>query len=275
MHNILQKIIAQRKKDIEEAKKKFYSSSEDPEIVEGDESRSKTIDSSRLTSFARTIKNAGFAIIAEVKLASPTEGRLSSTGDLVSRVKQYEQGGADAISIVTEKHFFKGDIGFVSQIKKITHVPVLQKDFIIDEYQIYEAKTVHSDALLLIARIVSKKKLQQFVTLSQKLGIEPVVEIHNQEDLQKAVATKTRFIAVNARDLNTFVVDVKKACRLIKKIPNKFIKLGFSGIKSNKEVKKYQEAGAKGVLVGTSLMKAKNIFKFLMSLRATEGSAVI
>ncbi len=212
-------------------------------------------------------KSKDIAIIAEVKFASPTIPYLGSPGDLRTRVKEYERAGADAISIITEKHFFKGDIGFVSQVKKVVKIPVLQKDFIIDPYQIYEAKSAGSNALLFIARLVSKEKLQIFVLLAQKLGIEPIIEVFNEKDLKKAVATKTLFIAVNARDLETFIVDVPKACELIKNIPDRFIKLGFSGIESKKEVMMYKNAGAKGVLVGTSLMKANNITKFLGGLR--------
>ncbi len=208
----------------------------------------------------------GVAIIAEIKFATPTNPHLGSPSELLDRTRAYKKAGADAISVITEKHYFQGDPLHVSQIKNAVSLPVLQKDFVIDPYQIYEAKAAGADALLFIARIASENKLQQFVLLAQTLGIEPVVEVHNQEDVKKAVTTKTRFIAVNARDLDTFDVDVAKACKLLKKIPNRFIKLGFSGVKSKKEVMMYQNAGAKGVLVGTSLMRAKNIDKFINSL---------
>lgn len=208
-----------------------------------------------------------FAIIAEIKFASPTNPNLGSPEDLLDRAREYQKAGADAISIITEKHIFKGDIEFVRQVKKVVNIPILQKDFVINEQQIYEAKSVGADALLFIARLVSEEKLKAFVLLAQKLGIEPVVEVFDEKDLKKAVATATRIIAVNARDLKTFVVDVDKACKLMKKIPNGFIKLGFSGIKSKTEVKKYADAGVRGVLVGTSLMKAKNIKEFIGGLR--------
>ena len=277
MHNILQKIIAQKKKDVDEAKKNLsfrvplsgIEESFTPDDVKQDPSTRS------FHSLGRDDNRGNIAIIAEIKLASPSGGKFSDQNDIPSRVKSYEKAGVESISVVTEKHFFKGDIGFVSQVKKLSKLPVLQKDFVIDDYQIYEAKTVDSDALLLIARIVSKEQLKRFVLLAQKLGMEPVVEVQNLEDLEKAVETQTRFIAVNARDLNTFVVDVGKACKLMKKIPSKFIRLGFSGIHSATEVQKYADAGAKGVLVGTSLMKAKNISQFLLSLRAPEGSVAI
>ena len=206
-------------------------------------------------------------LIAEIKFASPTNPDLGQKSELFERAKQYELSGADAISIITEKHFFNGDVSLVSQIKKQVTIPVLQKDFVIDTQQIYEAKEIGSDALLLIARLVDTKTLIKFVKHCFAEGIEPVVEINNEEDLKKAVATDTNIIAVNARDLETFIINIPDACLLIKKIPNRFIKLGFSGIHSSSEVLQYTKAGAKGVLVGTSLMKTNDINSFLDGLK--------
>lgn len=253
VQNFLEKVIEKKREDL-------YSSRKE----RSDEPRSsKAI----VLDFARTIKNARVAIIAEIKFATPTNPHLGSAEDLLDRAKEYERAGADAISVITEKHFFKGDIGFVRQVKEIVNIPILQKDFVIDEQQIYEAKSIGSDALLLIARLVDAKTLKRFVKLCFAEGIEPIVEVYDEKDLQKAVVTKTSFIAVNARGLETFTVDVGKACELLKKIPNKFIKLGFSGIQSATGVQQYANAGARGVLVGTSLMKAKNIGEFIQSLR--------
>jgi indole-3-glycerol phosphate synthase len=207
------------------------------------------------------------ALITEIKFASIANPHLGSPQELLTRAKQYELSGADAISLITEKNFFKGDIAFVSKVKKHVSVPVLQKDFVIDRTQIYEAKKAGSDALLLIARLVDAAELNKFVLLCFSLGIEPVVEINNEEDLEKALCTQTNIIAVNARDLETFVVDVVTACMLIEKIPENFIKLGFSGIKSHKEVLLYKESGVAGVLTGTSLMKTKKIKDFIESLQ--------
>lgn len=210
----------------------------------------------------------GIAIIAEIKFATPTHPNLGSPSKLLDRARAYKKAGVDAISIITEKHFFKGDIGFVSRVKKVVKLPILQKDFVIDEYQIYEAKIAGADALLFIARLVPEIRLKKFVLLAKDLGLEPVVEIQDEQDLKKAVATATHFIAVNARDLqDTFEVDVAKACKLMRKIPNRFTRLGFSGIHSIVEVQNYANAGAKGILIGTSLMKAKNINDFLGGLR--------
>lgn len=245
MHNILTKIIESKKKDLKKEMKSSFS-----------------FKKAILSGYKKNI-----AFIAELKFASPTNPSLGLQKDLLNKARQYRKAGADAISIITEKHVFKGDVDFVSQVKSSIDMPILQKDFVIHEYQIYEAKIRGSDAILLIARMLTKKTLKYFVNLAIEIGIEPVVEIHNIEDLNKAVATKTSFIAVNSRDLDTFSIDIDRACVLLNKIPDKFIRLGFSGIKSFAEVKKYKDAGVKGILVGTSLMKSDNIANFIDNLR--------
>ena len=229
------------------------------------EKKQKDLTILKQSKFIDLFKNE-LAIIGEIKLASPTVTYFGSEKDIVERAISYELAEIDAISVITEKHFFKGSPEFISRIKKITNIPILQKDFIIDSRQIYEAKIIGSDALLLIAKIVSKKTLIKFVSLCQEIGLEPVVEINDDQGLKKALVTSTKIIAVNARNLDSFEVNVERASLLMKKIPSKFIKLGFSGIKSSMEVKKYKQAGAKGILVGTALMQTKNIKEFIDKL---------
>ncbi len=258
MHNILLKIIEKKKQDLVLTKPNL-----DIEIFK----QSKQKIALKNNKFRNSIAGAkDVALIGEIKFASPTNPLLGLKKDLLSRAKQYEESGIDAISIITEPHYFKGDTAFVTKVKEHVDVPILQKDFVIDVAQIYEAKQIGSDALLLIARLLDLETLKIFVSLCQSLGVEPVVEINSEDDLNKAIKTSTKIIAVNARDLETFIVDVAKACDLLNKIPSKFIKLGFSGVVSEKEVLQYKKAGARGVLVGTSLMKAKNINDFIFSL---------
>ena len=248
MHNILLEIINKTKQDLLIRKKqnplndnKFYQSFLKPKF--------------------------GIGIIAEVKFASPTNPKLGSPADLTKIVKSYQQAEADAISVITEKHFFNGRLEFVTQIKKITSLPILQKDFVIDRYQIFESKSLGADAILLIAKILDQKILNNFVKLALDLRIEPVVEVNDELDLKKATSTKTKVIAVNARNFNTLEINVDQACELLKKVPDNFVKLGFSGIHSKYEVNKYKQSGAKAVLVGTSLMKSNNIFKLIKELK--------
>lgn len=258
MHSILKHIIAKKREEIARQKPFDYT-------------LDRTSEGSRGDKFVNAIvhpKNGKIAIIAEIKLASPTAGDLGNKNEIGKKAKGYEDAGVDAISLVTEKHFFKGDTSFVSLVKKSVELPILQKDFVIDPYQINEAKYLGADALLLIAKIVSADELKEFVALCQRIGIEPVVEINDKKDLENALQTTTNIIAVNARDLETFHVDIGRACKLLEMISDTFIKLGFSGISSKEEIDQYKKAGANGLLVGTKLMKAKNSVEYIRSLFA-------
>lgn len=212
-------------------------------------------------------KVGDISIIAEIKLASPSAGKLGDVSNIRKKVKEYEKGFVDAISVVVDKRYFSGNLDFIRQIKDTVSLPVLAKDFVIDSFQIYEMKVFGADAILLIAKILSREQLKEFVDLAFESGLEPVVEVQNKKELENAINTNARIIAVNARDLTTFDVNIEKACELIKDIPNKFVSLGFSGVSGIKEVEKYKKAGTKGVLVGTSLMKTNNIGKLIKELK--------
>lgn len=256
MHKILQSIIDSTTEEI--AKRKKLPFKED-------------LSSYDYLSFKKSIlnpTNGDIGLIAEIKLASPTEGNLGKQDDVLKRLRMYQDAGADAVSIITEKKIFKGDLDLVLATKKsAVNLPVLQKDFVVDDFQIEESRRLGADALLLIARIINGKQLKIFVKLCQKLQLEPVVEICNEDDLTKAVNSGTEIIAVNARDLDTFKVNVNRACQLLKQIPKKFLKLGFSGIHSRSEVEKYKLAGARAVLAGTELMKTDSVNKKIRELK--------
>lgn len=259
MHRKLEEIVNRTKEDLLKRKRK----------ISLDEL--KTLISRQVgRGFIKAIENpkkGSISIIAEIKLSSPTQVSMGCKEGIIDRVSQYEKSNVDSISVVTEKHFFGGDPEFIGKIKKVVRLPVLQKDFVVDPYQVYEAKIAGADALLLIAGILSEKDLTYLVDLTKEIGIEPVVEVVSTKDLRKAFATKTKVIAVNARDLDTFEINLERACRLLKKVPDTFIKLGFSGVKGNKEVRRYKNSGAIGVLIGTNLMKSKNISEFIERLR--------
>lgn len=257
MHKILQDILKSTKEEVEKRKNESVD-----DVI--------TSFGGRISFKDRILKpNKGdMGLIGEIKLASPVVGVLREKVDALNRLLNYQNGGVDAISVITEKNHFKGSLELVSDIKKsISNLPILQKDFIIDDFQIEESRLIGADALLLIARIVDADELKRFVKLCKDAGIEPVVEIHTPDDLAKAVESGTEIIAVNARDLDTFTVDVNRACQILKSIPERFIKLGFSGIHSRAEVEKYKESGANAVLVGTELMRASDIEKFIKELK--------
>ncbi len=200
-------------------------------------------------------------IICEVKLKSPTSGGRFGV-DVESLLEDYKRQ-ADAISVVTDKKYFGGNLGIINQARH-TGLPVLRKDFIIEPSQIAEANT---DALLLIARILPPSRLKQLVSACLAVGIEPVVEIYNPDELITATDTDTRIIAVNSRDLDRQVIDLDGACRLLSEIPAEYTRLLFSGIETASDVTKASQAGADGVLVGTSVLKSNNKQEFIKNLR--------
>lgn len=261
MQNILKKIVENKKKELELKLKHT-----DPEILEK-LTAIESVEPSRFGEYVLNPQTGTIGLIAEVKLKSPSGGNLAGTTSVVERVRQYESGGADAISVVTDKLFFNGDVNLVKQIKSAVKLPVLQKDFIIDFHQIYEAKQVGTDALLLIAKILDPDTLSWFVDLCLKIGIEPIVEVNTAKELEQASSTRTRFIGVNSRNLETLEVDKRTAFDLCTKIPNDRICIGFSGMNTRQDVEKYQQVGAKAVLIGTVLMKSKTIVETIKQLK--------
>ncbi len=257
--NFLKEILNHKKKELKE-KKKICSFASLKERVENRKGEGRN--------FVKAIlqpKIGDVAIIAEIKLASPSSGKpphqiwcggkIGKTTEVEKRAKIYEKSSADAISIVTDKKFFQGELQFIPRVKAAVSLPVLAKDFIITPYQIYELKLFGADSILFIAKILSLPQLKKFVAIAKKLKIEPIIEVNNEQELKRAIKTDARCIAVNARNLDTFNIDLKNACRLLKLIPKKFIPIAFSGIKNRKDVEPYIDAGAKAVLVGTTLMK--------------------
>ncbi len=215
----------------------------------------------------RKLKRGNTAIIAEIKLVSPSEGRLGKENEAVKFAQEYEKGGADAISVVADNKYFGGSYKLLKRIKKNTSLPILAKDFVIDSYQIFEAKFFGADAILLIAKLLSGRKLKEYARICFELNIEPVVEVHTKEELRKAYRSGSRIIAVNARDLHSFEVDVGRACDLLLQVSKKYVKLGFSGVAGRREVEKYKRAGIKAVLVGTALMQTKDKKDFIKNLK--------
>jgi indole-3-glycerol phosphate synthase len=207
------------------------------------------------------------AVVAEIKMKSPSHGEFKSQLSVRERVTLYESAGATAISYVTNSTFFGGKPESIAEIKSHSSIPVLQKDFVIDEYQIREAESYGADALLLIARVLDEKQLRMFVVQCMELGVEPVVEIFDEVDLDKVLKTPARIVGVNARNLDTLVIDKEGACTIIKKVPEEYTVIGFSGVTSKADVDRYVDAGARGVLIGTGLMNASDINTFINTLR--------
>ncbi|MBU1177925.1 indole-3-glycerol phosphate synthase TrpC [Patescibacteria group bacterium] len=200
------------------------------------------------------------SLIAEIKKASPSAGDINEEVDIEMQAKLYEKGGANAISVLTEKSKFKGDIGFINRVKKATKdTPVLRKDFIFDPYQIYESKYYGADAVLLITTMLDEGELNKLVDLTHELGMECLVEIHTVKDLTKALQAKAQIIGINARNLHTFGISLDVVVDLAAAVPEDKILIAESGIKSAADVKMLHEAGVQGILVGTTLMESNNV----------------
>jgi indole-3-glycerol phosphate synthase len=196
------------------------------------------------------------AVIAEIKRASPSLGMINEQVDILHFARQYEQGGAAAVSVLTEANFFKGDLAFLSSIKKGISLPVLQKDFVIDPFQIYEGRASGADAVLLIAALLDRGRLEEFADLTRSLAMIPLVEVHNEEDLDKTSSLGLPLIGINNRDLKTFEVDLATTLRLRRAIPPGPSVISESGIRSSDDVKLLREAGIDGILVGETLMRS-------------------
>jgi indole-3-glycerol phosphate synthase len=201
-------------------------------------------------------KKTPMALIAEIKRASPSAGVIRGEIDLPGLAEKYQAGGASAISVLTETHYFQGDLGHMAQVKKMVALPILQKDFIIDPFQIYEGRIAGADAVLLIAALMTQAQLGEFSQLTRELGMVPLVEVHDEEDLEKLAGLSLPLIGINNRDLQTLQVNLEVTCRLIQKIPQGTMVISESGIKNRQDVKRLQETGARSVLVGELLMRS-------------------
>lgn len=217
--------------------------------------------------FGAVLKSdTNICIIAEVKKASPSLGIIREDFNPREIARIYETHGASAISVLTDERFFQGSLSYLTEIKKTVHVPVLRKDFIIDPYQIYEARSAGADAILLIAAILSKEEMQHFLELAKELGMDCLVEVHTEEELQKVLQTSAHIIGINNRDLATFKTDLETTLRLRPMISPEKIIVSESGIKSRTEAVKLFKNGIHAILVGETLMKSNDISSKLCEL---------
>jgi len=202
------------------------------------------------------LKNGPMALIAEIKQASPSAGLIREQADIRRIACAYQAAGACAVSVLTEAHFFHGELSHLRQVKDVVSVPVLQKDFIIDPFQIYEGRVAGADAVLLIAAMLSPDQLREFAELARGLGLVPLVEVHDEEDLKKISGLDLPLIGINNRNLKTLMVDLETTFRLFGRIRPGTVVVSESGIKNRQDVNRLQEAGVRGILVGEVLMRA-------------------
>ncbi|MGI8951042.1 MAG: indole-3-glycerol phosphate synthase TrpC [Chitinophagaceae bacterium] len=263
--NILDQIIAYKKVQVKNQKSK-------KKIVELEQSK---FFSRHTFSLKKNLMNENkTGVIAEFKRKSPSKGIINNYADVIEITNAYKKYGASALSILTDEKFFEGNENDLIQAR-INSVPILRKDFIVDEYQVIESKSIGADVILLIAACLTKKQVQQFAALAKKLGLEVLLEIHSQQEFEH-ICDKVDFIGINNRNLKTFEVAINTSFNLIKKIPKEKIVISESGISNIDTIIKLKQAGFKGFLIGEYFMKQVNpaiaFQKFVEELKAKENA---
>ena len=244
--SILKKIVENTRENLKAKKAKLS--------LEDVKSSLKELDLPK-SNFKSSISNKDEAIIAEIKKASPSAGVISENFNPVEKAKEYESVGAAALSILTEEDFFLGSIDYLKAVKRTTSLPILRKDFIIDEYQIYESKLIGADCILLIASILSDLQIEEFVKIAKKLELDYLIEIHDEKELKRVVLYKDALIGVNNRNLNTFEVDLDNSIRIKNLFKEKNIFIAESGIKSIDDINYLKVHNINVFLIGESLMR--------------------
>ncbi|MCL1823501.1 MAG: indole-3-glycerol phosphate synthase TrpC [Oscillospiraceae bacterium] len=250
---ILEKIVEKTKIRVEKLKK------EKPDLTAFTPVNPKTF------TFEKALKTPELSLICEVKKASPSKGIIAEHFPYAEIAKEYEAAGAAAISVLTEPEFFLGSNQYLTDISKAVKTPLLRKDFIIDEVQIYEAFQIGASAILLIAAILEPEPLKQFIKTADSLGLSALVETRNEEEIKSALQAGARIIGVNNRDLHTFKVDVETTVRLRRFVPDDIIYIAESGIATREDILKLGKIDA--VLIGETLMKSENKKRVIQELK--------
>lgn len=241
---ILDRIVADKKIYVEEAKTKRPVEALIP--ASGHNKRS----------LIGSIKSRKLAIIAEIKKRSPSGGEMNSGYGLAELASIYEANGAAGISVLTDEKYFGGSPEDMLKVRELVSLPILRKDFIIDEYQIYEAKAFGADAILLIAAILDDAMIERFITLAHELELEVLLESHTEDEVRRSIAADTKLLGINNRNLDTLQTDLRTSVDLLRLIPDDRIAISESGISSSSDIRRLFDAGADGFLIGEALLKS-------------------
>jgi indole-3-glycerol phosphate synthase len=217
--------------------------------------------------FEKALRTPGISFICEVKKASPSQGVISADYPYVKIAREYEAAGAHAISVLTEPQFFLGRDEHLAQVKDAVKVPVLRKDFIVDPYQIFEAKILGAAAVLLLAALLNFETIRQYLSICDELGMSAVVEAHREDEIDTALAANARVIGVNNRNLRDFTVDLDNSVRLRGLVPDKVLFIAESGIRTRADIEKLQEVNVNAVLIGETLMRSPDRAQLLNNLK--------
>lgn len=217
--------------------------------------------------FEKALKGEDIAFICECKKASPSKGLIAPDFPFLEIAMEYENAGANCISVLTEPKWFLGSDEYLSKIAESVNIPCLRKDFTVDEYMIYEAKLLGASAVLLICSILNEEQIKEYIKVCDKLGLSALVEAHDENEVKTALKAGARIIGVNNRNLKDFTVDTDNSLRLRQMIPDNVLFVSESGVSSAENVKKLREIGADAVLIGETLMRAKDKKAKLAELR--------
>ena len=248
---ILDKIVRDKKLEVD----KLSSNSSIKEL------ESSSLFSRQCISLKDSILKSSGGIICEFKRRSPSNNNINYKSNISEVVKGYQKAGAAGLSILTNKQYFDGDIQDILEIRDIASIPILRKEFIVSEYQIIEAKSIGSDAILLIASILSEEEIKNYSSLAKDIGLEVLFEIHDAEELEKLSGENIDIIGVNNRNLDTLEIDLQNSVNLYNKIPNSFVKISESGINKVESILKLREVGYQGFLIGENFMKTDDPFE--------------
>ncbi|MDH4161358.1 MAG: indole-3-glycerol phosphate synthase TrpC [Nitrospirota bacterium] len=254
---ILDEIVAYKKEELAEVKRRVPLS----------EIRAHVGDAGPTRGFGKALSaRTDIRLIAEVKKASPSKGVIRQDFDPTGIAGTYERSGAACLSVLTEKKFFQGSLDYLGAIRKVVGLPLLRKDFIIDDYQIFEARAAGADAILLIAACLELSRMEDYLGVAAGLGLDVLVESHTGRELEQSLRAGAMLVGINNRNLLTFSVSIQTTFDLLKDIPDDRIVVSESGIKTREDVVKLQQAGVDAILVGESLMREKDIGKKVKEL---------
>lgn len=249
--SILQKILEVKRGEVEKRKRE----------VPLDELKQRLVEAPQTRSFAQAVKrqaNEPIRLIAELKKASPSKGVFRDNFEPEAILRDYEQSPASALSILTDEPFFQGSLDNLLLARRLTTKPLLRKDFLVDEYQLYEARVYGADAVLLIVAALDDVQLRELLALAGELGMDALVEVHSESEVERALRAGAKIIGVNNRDLRTFEVDLNTTLQLRGLIPSDCVLISESGIETREQVQQLEEAGVDAILVGETLIRSDN-----------------
>ncbi len=256
---MLDEIVAKTKERIAEAKEKKSLEELKEEV--------RQLEITQEFPFKKALGGDEISIIAEVKRASPSKGLIAEDFDYLEIAKEYENAGASAISVLTEPYFFKGFNDYLKEIAENVSIPILRKDFVIDEYMIWEAKLLGASCVLLIVSILSIVELKKFLDLAHDLGLSAIVETHDGDEIMTALTVGAEIIGVNNRNLNDFTVDIENSISLRRCVSGDVVFISESGIKTAEDVRKLKENDVDAVLIGETLMKSEDKKTMILELK--------